>query len=154
MSNMMSAANRSNGLVVGFAIAAVGAFLIARSAALPATSVTDETLLATFDADMRHVVYRWSPDDPRPEGERRRALFDFIYQTYDSSAWIPQSLFDANVVTQAVIGSVDTIVRDKVGLVLWRDNQLVPAFGMAPNRSSLHGPRPVPLANQAGEPLR
>ena len=70
-----------------------------------------------------------------PEAERQRALFDFIYQTYDSSAWIPQSLFETNLVTQAVVGDVDTIVRDKVGLVLWRDNARVPAFGMAPNRS-------------------
>ena len=33
-------------------------------------------------------------------GPRRRAsdaLFDFVYQTYDSSAWIPQSLFDSNL---------------------------------------------------------
>ena len=82
---------------------------------------------------MRHVVYAWDPADPRPEAERRQALFDFIYETYDASAWIPQSLFDSNVVTQAVVGDVDTIVRDKVGLVLWRDNARVPAFGMAPN---------------------
>ena len=52
---------------------------------------------------------------PRPEAERRRALFDFVYQTYESSAWIPQSLFDSNLVTQAVVGDVDTIVGDKVG---------------------------------------
>ena len=56
-----------------------------------------------------------------------------MYETYDASAWIPQSLFDTNAVTQAVIGDVDTIVGDKVGLVLWRDNPKVPAFGMAPN---------------------
>ncbi len=60
-------------------------------------------------------------------------LFDFIYQTYDSSAWIPQSLFDSNLVTQAVIGDVDTIVGEKVGLVLWRDQSVVPAYGMAPD---------------------
>ena len=46
---------------------------------------------------MRNVVYRWAPEDPRPEAERRMALFDFVYQTYDSSAWIPQSLFDGNL---------------------------------------------------------
>jgi len=46
---------------------------------------------------MRNVVYRWSPDDPRSEDDRRAALFDFVYQTYDSSAWIPQSLFDGNL---------------------------------------------------------
>ena len=56
-----------------------------------------------------------------------------MYETYDASAWIPQSLFDTNAVTHAVVGDVDTIVGDKVGLVLWRDNPRVPAFGMAPN---------------------
>ena len=91
-------------------------------ATAPATAFTDDSLMATFDSDMRAVVYRWAADDPRPEAERRRALFDFVYQTYDSSAWIPQSLFDSNLVTQAVVGDVDTIVRDKAGLVLWRDN--------------------------------
>lgn len=91
------------------------------------------TLRSSFDSDMRHVVYRWDPADTRPEQEQRAALFDFVYQTYDSSAWIPQSLFDGNLATQAIVGDVDTIVRDKVGLVLWRDNHRVPAFGMAPN---------------------
>ena len=72
-------------------------------------------------------------NDPRPEAERRRALFDFMYETYDASAWIPQALFDRTLVAQAIVGDVDTIVGDKVGLVLWRDNKQVPAFGMAPN---------------------
>src|SRR5262245_17473894 len=87
----------------------------------------------SFESDMRHVVYRWDPADARTEEERQAALFDFVYQTYDSSAWIPQSLFDGNLATQTIVGDIDTIVRDKVGLVLWRDNPRVPAFGMAPN---------------------
>jgi mono/diheme cytochrome c family protein len=91
------------------------------------------TLKASFESDMRHVVYRWDPADTRTEAEKRDALFDFVYQTYDSSAWIPQSLFDGNLATQTIVGSVDSIVGDKVGLVLWRDNRRVPAFGMAPN---------------------
>lgn len=111
-----------------------------------ATSVSDEALMSTFESDLRNVVLRWAPEDSRSPAERQRALFDFVYQTYESSAWIPQSLFDRNFVTQAVVGSVDTIVRDKVGLVLWRDNQLVPAFGMAPNRTA--------SGTRATEPLR
>ena len=99
----------------------------------PVPSMSTETLAASFDADMRRVVYEWSPEDPRPPAERRQALFEFVYQTYDASAWIPQSLFDMNLVTQTVVGDVDTIVAEKVGLVLWRDNPRVPAFGMAPN---------------------
>ena len=88
-----------------------------------------------LDGDLRrrHArVVEMVADDPRPDLVRRQALFDFMYQTYEASAWIPQSLFDRNLVTQVVVGSVETIVREKVGLVLWRDNPLVPAFGMAP----------------------
>ena len=59
-----------------------------------------------------------------------------MYQTYDSSAWIPQSLFDGNLVTQAVVGDVDAIVGQKVGLVLWRRHAVVPAYGMAPSPRS------------------
>ena len=91
------------------------------------------TLMSTFESDLRHVVYRWDADDPRSEAERRAALFAFTYQTYDSSAWIPQSVFDGSLASQTIVGNVDTIVRDKVGLVLWRDNPRVPAFGMAPD---------------------
>ena len=93
-----------------------------------------EALASGFDSGIRNLVSEWDPNDPRPEAERRTALFDFMYQTYEASAWIPQSLFDSNLVTQAVVGDVDTIVGDKVGLVLWRDNARVPAFGMAPER--------------------
>ncbi len=116
--------------VVGVTLGLGGAAQWTRASAPPASR---EALLATFSSDVRHLVYRWDPADPRSEAERQRALFDFMYQTYDSSAWIPQSLFDNNLVAQVVVGDVDTIVRDKAGLVLWRENDLVPAFGMAPN---------------------
>ena len=126
---------RSIGFLCGVVVAATCGLAVSRSASTPRGLVTRDTLLSSFDSDMRAVVYRWAPDDPRPEAERRRALFDFVYQTYESSAWIPQSLFDSNLVTQAVVGDVDTIVRDRAGLVLWRDNAVVPAFGMAPDLS-------------------
>jgi mono/diheme cytochrome c family protein len=100
---------------------------------------TREVLSSTFDAGIRNLVLEWDPADSRPAAVRRQALFDFMYQTYQASAWIPQSLFDSNVVTQAVVGDVNTIVGDKVGLVLWRDNPQVPAFGMAPNADAASG---------------
>ena len=75
-----------------------------------------------------NLVYRWDAGRSAPGAERKAALFDFVYQTYDSSAWIPQSLFDGNLVTQAVVGDVDTIVGKKVGLVLWREQAVVPAL--------------------------
>lgn len=99
--------------------------------AIPAPS--HDALDATFDTGIRNLALQWDASDPRPAAERRRALFDFMYQTYDSSAWIPQSLFESNRITQAVVGDVDTIIADQVGLVRWRDNPIVPAFGMAPN---------------------
>jgi mono/diheme cytochrome c family protein len=98
-----------------------------------ADSLTHDDLASTFDTGIRNLSLHWDPNDPRPAAERRTALFDFIYQTYDASAWIPQSLFESNLVTQAVAGDIDTIVGEHVGLVLWRDNPSVPAFGMAPN---------------------
>src|SRR5580765_2082792 len=107
--------------------------------------VSRQALASSFDSGIRNLVIEWDAGDTRPEAERRAALFDFMYQTYRASAWIPQSLFDSNLVTQAVVGDVDTIVGDKVGLVLWRDNTLVPAFGMAPNARD---------PGEPGEPLR
>src|SRR5207237_2152235 len=113
--------------------AAIAVFLAASLWTRASTPpLSREALRASFDADMRHVVYAWDPDDPRPEAERRDALFGFVYETYKASAWIPQSLFDTNVATQIVAGDVDTIVGEKVGLVRWRDNPRVRAFGMAP----------------------
>jgi len=104
-------------------------------------SMSKDALAASFESDIRRLVYVWDKEDTRGDTERRRALFDFMYQTFDASAWIPQSLFDGNLVSQAVAGDVDTIVGEKAGLVLWKDNAQVPAFGMAPNADS-------------GEPLR
>jgi hypothetical protein len=132
----MFASKRTSALAVAVVLVWACVRLLSRPAAAPLTGLPDESLAATFDSDMRNVVYRWSESDPRSEEERKRALFDFIYQTYDSSAWIPQSLFDQNLIRQTVVGEVDTIVRDKVGLVLWRDNPRVVAFGMAPSRSA------------------
>jgi hypothetical protein len=102
----------------------------------PATYVSRDELRSTFESDTRTLVYHWSDDDRRPKGERQNALFNFVYQTYESSAWIPQSLFDSNLITQAVIGDVDTIVGENVGLVLWKEQSVVPAYGMAPSSRS------------------
>jgi hypothetical protein len=102
-----------------------------RPAPVPAPS--RDALRASFDDDMRSVVLEWDPADPRSRTARTDALFEFVYETYDASAWIPQSVFDRNVIAQTIAGDVDTIVRDRVGLVLWRDNARVRAFGMAPN---------------------
>jgi hypothetical protein len=110
--------------------------LVWRSTPASARDVSRDALWSTFESDTRALVYRWDPQDPRSEAERRAALFDFMYQTYDSSAWVPQSLFDSNLITQAVIGDIDTIVGQQVGLVLWREQAVVPAYGMAPSPRS------------------
>src|SRR3954447_1921501 len=124
---------RAAGILIFSTLLASFAVAFSRSGSDRSTAFSRDALRASFASDMRNVVYRWSADDRRSTEEKRSALFDFVYQTYDSSAWIPQSLFDGNLATQAIVGDVDTIVRDKVGLVLWRDNVRVPAFGMAPN---------------------
>ena len=73
-------------------------------------------------SDMRNVVYAWDPADPRPASRAPPGAVRLRVPDLRRSAWIPQSLFDSNLVTQAVVGDVDTIVGEKVGLVLWRDN--------------------------------
>jgi processive rubber oxygenase RoxA-like protein len=135
---MVDASSRTRRRVIGIAalswLAAYFAGAFTRNTSVHSGALTREMLRASFESDMRHVVSRWSADDRRSEAEKQTALFDFVYQTYDSSAWIPQSLFDSNLATQAIVGDVNTIVHDKVGLVLWRDNPRVPAFGMAPGQ--------------------
>jgi hypothetical protein len=99
----------------------------------PARHVSLVSLRGSFNADIRNMVYEWSPDDLRSPAERRDALFAFMYEGYNSSAWIPQSLFDGNLITQAILGRNETIIRDRIGMVLWPENQVARAYGMAPN---------------------
>ncbi|MFI5456573.1 MAG: hypothetical protein ACHRXM_14085 [Isosphaerales bacterium] len=107
-----------------------GAVLVPSLQPVSRTGVSKQALLTS---DISNVVYAWDPADPRPERERRRSLFEFIYQSYDSSAWIPQSLLDGNWITRAVLGDDYTIARDRIGLVPWPENKIVAAYGMAPN---------------------
>jgi hypothetical protein len=107
--------------------------VVAQVTGRTAPALSRDVLAARFDSDVRNLVYRWDDADLRPPPVRRRALFDFMYQTYDSSAWIPQAVFDGNVLAQVVAGDVRTIVRNQVGLALWPENADVPAYGMAPN---------------------
>ena len=113
-------------------LATTAAVLAIRTHGPAAAPITRAALDASFESDTRNLVIAWDPADGRPPDERRRALRDFIYETYESSAWIPQSLFDGNIIAQAVAGDVDTIVRQRVGLVPWPENRFVRAFGMAP----------------------
>jgi hypothetical protein len=96
-------------------------------------TVSRDDLLASFDSDTRNVIIAWDPSDSRPEDERRRALFEFVYEGYDSSAWVPQSLLEGDRLTRAVFGDSGTIARDRVGLVPWPENRVVAVYGMAPN---------------------
>lgn len=128
---------RGRSISFWFAAAAFGlaATILVLSRQGPAASsrVTGDALDASFESDIRNLVVEWDPGDPRPEHVRRRALFEFVYETYQSSAWIPQSLFDGNFALQIVAGDVTTIVRDTVGLVPWPENRVAPAYGMAPS---------------------
>jgi hypothetical protein len=95
--------------------------------------VTRDALSSRFDSDIRNLIYRWDLRDPRSQQARHDALFAFVHQSYGTTAWIPNTIFEGNLATQVVIGDIETIVRDKVGLVLWPENKLIPAYGMAPN---------------------
>ena len=81
------------------------------------TDMSSEALSVTFESAIRNLVINWDPTDPQTANERLKSLSTFMYETYDASACIPQSLFDSNVITQAVVGDVETIIREKVGLV-------------------------------------
>lgn len=92
-----------------------------------------ESLRLSFDADMSQVVYAWDPLDPRPEKQRKEALFDFVYEGYQSSVWVPQASLEGNWLTRMFLGDSRTIASSRVGLVPWTENEVVAAFGMAPN---------------------
>jgi hypothetical protein len=97
------------------------------------TTARRDEMESRFRADIRNLVLEWNPLDSRPAGERDAALFAFMHQTYDTTAWIPHSLFEGNLARQVIAGDIATIVRDKVGLVRWPENAMIPAYGMAPN---------------------
>ncbi len=92
-----------------------------------------QALLDNFRRDATGMVYRWAPGDARCEPERLTALARFMYEGYDSSAWIPQTFIAAARASQQTTSAVDAIIRDRVGLVLWSQNKVAPVFGMAPN---------------------
>ena len=141
---------RGAGVVITAMVIAWLVATFSRAGSVHSAGLSRESLQASFASDMRNVAYRWSPDDGRSDEENRAALFDFVYQTYDSSAWIPQSLFDGNLATQAIVGDIDTIVRDKVGLVLWRDNPRVPTPAALEGTGDLAEEQWVPV----GQPTR
>ena len=123
--------------------AAAGIAVLVATCAVTSTSrpgssrlavVTPEGLRDGFDADLRNVVYRvgrrGSAAAARtPESAVRLRLPDLRQQR-------PGFRSRSSTATSSRRRSSATstrIVRDKVGLVLWRDNVLVPAFGMAPS---------------------
>jgi hypothetical protein len=114
------------------AILAVVVVAVLRPAGKPARGDSRAALVASFQSDIADMVYQWDPGDARPEPARSAALRDFMYQAYDSSAWIPQSAFDSNAILQLVIGDAETIIRDRIGLVPWQRNGIARAYGMAP----------------------
>ncbi len=124
----------------GVVVVAAVAWMAHEWGSAAAAPLSRDELAASFNSDIRHLVVRWDPGDRRPLAEQRAALFGFVHETYRTSAWIPQSLFEWNRFTQAVAGDVNTIIHDKVGLVPWPENRAVPAYGMAP---SLDPDRPL-----------
>jgi len=121
-------------ILVSVILIASGCVIVAsRMKSTSIKNASRKVMFANFGSDIANMVYAWDSEDPRSNLERRQALFEFIYQGYDSSVWIPQSLFDNNLIAQAVVGDTETIVRDRIGLVLWPENKIAVAYGMAPN---------------------
>ena len=94
--------------------------------------LTREALQSSFPTDIREMVYRWDSCDPRSEEERRKALFDFMYEGFDSAAWVPQSLFKRKELL-APFGNPNVIITRTIGLIGWPQNREVKTFGMAPD---------------------
>ena len=121
--------------------AALAALTVCGAAQLPAESLPPvpngaaarQALFDNFGRDAAGMIYRWDPRDARPEPERLLALAKFMYEGYDSSAWIPQTFIDAPRILPRSAAATEAIIRDRVGLVLWPQNKVAPVFGMAPN---------------------
>src|SRR5579872_1706304 len=88
------------------------------AAVTPAPIVTRESLRQSFPSDIREMVYRWDPRDSRSETMQQRALFNFMYEGFDSAAWIPESLFKRKE-RLAPFGDADAIITQTIGLVGW-----------------------------------
>jgi hypothetical protein len=93
--------------------------------------VTRDALWKSFPADTREMVYRWNPHDTRSGEQRSRALFDFMYEGFDSAAWVPQSLFKRTELL-APFGNPEAIITQTIGLVGWPQNRAARVYGMAP----------------------
>ncbi len=70
--------------------------ICARSQPAPPRAVTQyDELRESFARDTRNLKIAWADDDPRPERLRQDLLFEFVYQGYEGSVWVPQALFEA-----------------------------------------------------------
>lgn len=133
----MSSKSRWTALSILSSLAILGVVILSSSWLVPAAAtVSADEMLARFESDTANMVYEWDPSDPRSSAERRRALFDFMNEDYGGAFWIPTSLLDGNVITRAVAGSQESIARDRVGLVLWPENEITRVYGVSPNFTS------------------
>ena len=119
--------------LTALAVCSSGQLLAESPSKVPTGAAARQALFNNFGRDSAGMVYRWDTRDVRPGPERLLALAKFIYEGYDSSAWIPQTFIDAPRILPASAGTIDAIIRDRVGLVLWPQNKVAPVFGMAPN---------------------
>jgi hypothetical protein len=94
-------------------------------------SLTRDALWQSFSTDIREMVYRWDAEDPRSDEQRRRAIFDFMYEGFDSAAWVPQALLQRKELL-APFGDPDVIITRTIGLVGWPQNRAARIYGMAP----------------------
>ena len=66
----MSASKRTTVVVLAAVLVWACVRLLSRHETAHLTGLPDESLAATFESDMRNVVYRWSETDPRSERDR------------------------------------------------------------------------------------
>jgi hypothetical protein len=60
----MFRSSRATDILAGVALAVTCGLVISRFTSAPTRAVSRDALLATFDSDIRSLVYRWTPDDP------------------------------------------------------------------------------------------
>jgi hypothetical protein len=104
--------------------------------AVPRDAVSPEdTEFGRFRSAIRNAKIAWNPDDPRPEPERLKALFEFMTETYGGTEafGVPRSLVTGNALTR-MIWDYEQVLGLEVGLVVWPENEETPAYGIAAGR--------------------
>ena len=123
--------------------AATGLLVTALRTRASVAPMSREALVSAFDSSIRNLVVEWDPGDPRPDAERRKALFGFISRPTNRQHGFRSPCSTPNLITQAVVGDVDTIVGEKVGSCVAGQHGSFPRLACPGRRFAfLREPRP------------